>query len=83
MQSATIWAAAIAALLTASATSAEAEEWCGYGLHDKSIIECGYTSLADCENTTGKGGMCFVDPELALDVTRQLRFAALQPAGRN
>jgi hypothetical protein len=78
MGSIVIAAGAIVALLTVPATAVQAQEWCGYGLHDKSIIECGYSSLADCESTTGKDGVCFVDPELALDTSRR-RFAMLLP----
>jgi hypothetical protein len=82
MRSTMIWAATLAALLAASA-NADADEWCGYGLHDKSIIECGYTSLADCEAATGKGGMCFVDPELARNGKARPHFTALRRAATN
>lgn len=53
-----------------SADIAQAEEWCGYALHAKSVVECGYTSVAECENAVGKGGMCFVDPDNAYLTTR-------------
>jgi len=56
----------LAALLTiVSGTGARAEDWCGYATRDNAVIECGYTSVADCESAVGKGGMCFVDPEVA------------------
>ena len=29
------------------------------------VIECGYTTASDCTTAVGKGGMCFVDPDLA------------------
>jgi hypothetical protein len=57
--------AVAAALMTLSPRGAHAQEWCGYGGRAKSIIECGYSSNAECENAIGKGGMCFVDPEYA------------------
>jgi hypothetical protein len=83
MQRAMIWAATTAALLTASATIAQAEEWCGYKLHDNAVIECGYTTIADCESATGKGGMCFIDPEYALNAKRGKRFVSRQSQGRS
>jgi hypothetical protein len=51
--------------LTLSATGAQAEEWCGYTTQPNAVIECGYTTASDCTTAVGKGGMCFVDPELA------------------
>jgi hypothetical protein len=59
--------------LTISATSARADEWCGYATHSDAVIECGYTTAADCENAVGKGVMCFVDPDLALNEKRATR----------
>ena len=56
-----------AALTGLSATAARADEWCGYATHDNAVIECGYTTAAQCENAVGKGGMCFVDPDVALN----------------
>jgi Protein of unknown function (DUF3551) len=67
-------AAAAAALIAWLPAGAQAQEWCGYGIHDKSVIECGYSNIADCESATGKGGMCFVDPDYALNVKRGARF---------
>ena len=63
-----ILAAALAAAAAAmSTTSARADdEWCGYAASDKAPIECGYSSVAQCETAVGKGGVCFVDPEYAL-----------------
>jgi hypothetical protein len=58
---------AAAALTALSATGARAEEWCGYAQKDNAVIECGYTTAADCEGAVGKGGMCFVDPDVALN----------------
>ena len=66
---------AIAALtlsaLTLSTTAAQAAEYCGYAAKSDAVIECGYTTVADCETAVGKGGMCFVDPELALNIDRR------------
>jgi hypothetical protein len=58
-----------AALTVLSATGAKAE-WCGYTTHENAVIECGYTTAADCANSVGKGGMCFVDPDVALNLKR-------------
>lgn len=66
----------LAAALTAlSASAAKADEWCGYASRDNAVIECGYTTAADCEDSVGKRGVCFVDPDLAL----QTRRATLLP----
>ena len=67
-----IFAAALAAAAAAiSTTGARADdEWCGYATGDKALIECGYSSVAQCENAVGKGGVCFVDPEYALKTKR-------------
>jgi hypothetical protein len=65
-----------AAALTLSATGAQAEEWCGYTTQPNAVIECGYTTASDCTTAVGKGGMCFVDPELAR------YFRPIEPATR-
>ena len=67
MQRAMVIAAALSVLTLSGANAAE---WCGYGSHAKSLIECGYSSVADCESAVGKGGMCFVDPDYAADLKR-------------
>jgi len=58
------------ALTVISATIARAEDWCGYTAAAKSMIECGYSSVAECESATGKSGMCFIDPDYALNLNR-------------
>ncbi|HEY1980010.1 MAG TPA: hypothetical protein VGH13_07975 [Xanthobacteraceae bacterium] len=64
----------LAAALTAlSATAAKADEWCGYAHHDDALIECGYATSASCESAVGKGGMCFVDPDIALNALKSRR----------
>jgi hypothetical protein len=67
-----ILAAALTILpaIAISVTSARADDWCGYATRDNAVIECGYTTVAECESAVGKGGMCFVDPDTALNVTR-------------
>jgi uncharacterized protein DUF3551 len=66
----------LVAALAAAATAARADdEWCGY-VTGKALIECGYSSVAQCQNAVGKGGVCFVDPEYALKTKRP---TALQP----
>jgi hypothetical protein len=74
-------AATILAATAASMTVAQADEWCGYGTKDHSVIECGYTSNGECENATGKGGMCFIDPDYALNA-RQRAVPIRTPVGR-
>ena len=75
-------AATIFVLAAASAaTSARADEWCGYATGDKTIIQCGYTTLAGCEGAVGKGGMCFVDPDTALNTRRAMPAAATKIFG--
>ena len=59
-----------AGLLVASITTAQAQEWCGSTLHQDAVIQCGYATVAGCENAVGKGGMCFVDPYVVLDERR-------------
>ncbi|GEM_PF-1319686 len=54
-------------LSTLAVTAAKAEDWCGYATGDHAVIECGYTTIAGCESAVGKGGMCFVDPDIALN----------------
>jgi hypothetical protein len=54
-----------AALTMLAVSGAKADEWCGYASHDNAVIECGYTTAADCEGSVGKRGVCFVDPDLA------------------
>jgi hypothetical protein len=56
-----------AALTALSATSARANEWCGYTARPNAMIECGYSTATECENNIGKGAMCFVDPDYALN----------------
>ncbi|MGA3307286.1 MAG: hypothetical protein ABSD08_01555 [Xanthobacteraceae bacterium] len=62
----------VAALTVMTATGAHAEGWCGYAAREKSIIECGYSSATECETAIGKGGMCFVDPDYALNERRAM-----------
>jgi hypothetical protein len=54
-----------AAAIALSATGAQADEWCGYTTQPDAVIECGYTTASDCTTAVGKGGMCFVDPDIA------------------
>jgi hypothetical protein len=73
-----------AALIALSATKARADEWCGYATGDHTVIECGYTTVAQCESAVGKGGMCFVDPDLALNAKRSSISAPVKSsAGRS
>ena len=63
-----------ATAIAMSCGGAQAEEWCGYAAHTHSLIECGYSSINECQSAIGKGAMCFVDPEVALN--RKSHFRA-------
>jgi len=66
-----IFAAILTALATfASASCAQADEWCGYAAHANAMIECGYSSVTECTSMIGAGATCFVDPDLAADTQR-------------
>jgi len=58
------------AFIVLSVTGVRADAWCGYATHANAVIECGYTTAAECESAVGKGGVCFVDPDTALDFRR-------------
>jgi len=58
------------ALTVLSTTAARAEDWCGYDAKEKALIECGYSTVTQCENAMGKGGMCFMDPDYARNQSR-------------
>jgi hypothetical protein len=79
-----VLAAALAAtpFTVMSATSAHAEDWCGFSARPNAIVQCGYTSLEGCENTIGKGAMCFVNPYVALNDKRSLPAESLTPPAR-
>ncbi len=72
-----------AAMTVMSTTAARADQWCGYATHQNAVIQCGYTTASDCESAVGKGGMCFVDPDLALDTKRvePANYSKLPPRG--
>ncbi len=70
------------ALVMFSAGHAKADEWCGYATHDNAVIECGYTTAAQCETAVGKGGMCFVDPDTALNFTSLTAVQRPKPPAR-
>jgi hypothetical protein len=74
-------AAGLAALsaLALSTKSAQADEWCGYATHDDAVVECGYTTSAECESAVGKGGMCFVDPDMAQNARRMTLIRPARP----
>jgi hypothetical protein len=55
-------------LVLMTATGAQAQDWCGYAAREKALIECGYSTASECESAIGKGGMCFIDPDYALNV---------------
>ncbi|MGB7178561.1 MAG: hypothetical protein WBD33_17100 [Xanthobacteraceae bacterium] len=57
-------------VILSAATGARADEWCGYATGDNAVIQCGYTTVTGCESAVGKGGMCFVDPDTALNTKR-------------
>jgi hypothetical protein len=75
------WAIILSATLgILTASNAHANEWCGYASRANATIECGYSTVADCETAVGKGGMCFVDPDYALNVKRAAPATAAKPS---
>jgi Protein of unknown function (DUF3551) len=60
----------LAASTAISTTAARAQEWCGFSAKPNAIVECGYSSQEGCENTIGKGAMCFVNPYVAFNDRR-------------
>jgi hypothetical protein len=84
MRCGVIVAAALAAMSFTAVLSrgAQAEEYCGYTGRPGAIVECGYSSLEGCENTIGKGAMCFVNPYVALNTRRAGRFGLTAPRSK-
>jgi hypothetical protein len=66
------------ALTALSASGAKANEWCGYN----AVVECGCTTAAGCEDSVGKRGVCFIDPDLAFETTRATRHPDATPRAR-
>ena len=75
-------ATATAAVAAMSVAGARAEDWCGYVPRPKAMIECGYSSVAECESAIGKGGMCFINPDYAHHTKRALPAIASTFDGR-
>ncbi len=73
MRNGYVLAATAGALAVMSASGAQAQGWCGSAHHHDAVIECGYMTIADCKTAVGKGGICFVDPDLALNAARAKR----------
>jgi hypothetical protein len=70
-----------AAVIVLTASGARAEDWCGSAAHAKSIVECGYSTVTQCESALGKGGVCFVDPETAFNTGRPATATAVPAIG--
>jgi Protein of unknown function (DUF3551) len=70
MVAATLAVLATTSMLAATTNARADDEWCGYAIKDKAIIECGYSSVQECQNVVGNGGMCFVDPDYAFNERR-------------
>jgi hypothetical protein len=73
-----IAATLIALSAGSAASSARADEWCGYATGNNAVIQCGYTTAAGCESAVGKGGMCFVDPDTAMNIKRSTPIGAIK-----
>ncbi|MGB6537749.1 MAG: DUF3551 domain-containing protein [Xanthobacteraceae bacterium] len=58
-----------------SATGVHAQEYCGFLPHLGAVVQCGYSDRESCENTVGKGAMCFINPYLALNTRRPTPLA--------
>jgi hypothetical protein len=78
MRSGIILAAALIAMpfaamsfAVASASTAQAQEYCGFLPHLGAVVQCGYSNRESCENTIGKGAMCFVNPYLVMNIRRE------------
>ena len=67
-----IFAAAVMAmpLTAASATGAQAQQYCGFLPHLGAVVQCGYSNRESCENAIGKGAMCFINPYVARNEKR-------------
>jgi Protein of unknown function (DUF3551) len=81
MRNAIVLMAAAAVVTAISAGSAHAQGWCSYSTGPKALVDCGYSSNTDCENAAGKGGLCFPDPEYALNSRRGTAVASRSAAG--
>lgn len=83
MQKAILLAAALMSLMTPlalTATAARADQWCGSGSQKDAVVQCGYSTVSQCEDAVGKGGRCFVDPDVARDFT-PIKLAPPDPQG--
>ena len=56
-----------AGLVAVSLSSAHAEEWCGFVDKAGAQVRCGFSSLAECQQTIGdkKDAYCMPDPAFA------------------
>ncbi len=77
-----VFAAAVTAmpLAAASATGAQAQEYCGFLPHLGAVVQCGYSDRASCENAIGKGAMCFINPYVVFNTRRPTPEWTEQPA---
>jgi hypothetical protein len=89
MRGGIVLAAALTVMTVMSATAlsaggARADGWCGYATHENAVIECGYTTADQCTSAVGKGGMCFVDPDTAFNLTHAtlVNGRKVAPAGK-
>jgi hypothetical protein len=68
--------AGVAAWLIASAGPAAAGDWCSFHLSADSIVDCGYSSYAECRDKAGGGNVvCIPDPDHAELTTPQRKRA--------
>ena len=52
--------------LAASSAPARAQEWCGFKDKQGAQVRCGYSSLQECKELTGKkDSVCMPDPSFA------------------
>ncbi len=79
-----IVAAALIAIpfATAAPRDAQAQEYCGFLPHLGAVVQCGYSDRESCENTIGKGAMCFVNPYVALNDRHETPFSGKPPIQR-
>jgi len=72
----------VTAFTAVSATGAHAQDWCGFLMRPRSIVQCGYSSPEGCQNVIGQDAICFVNPFVALNTRRTAPADEAQPPAR-
>lgn len=77
MRNGLVFTTALTLITVAAANGAQAAKWCGTAAHENSLIECGYSSESECESALNKAGVCFIDPDYALNIRRAMPAVAV------